>query len=74
MVDHYKIIEYCNPSFPDKPYYKVDLDGTIYHTSDLDKAHAARQAHIDMREHYKAKALRTAKAMEIWMRDEPYKD
>lgn len=74
MVDRYKIIEYCNPSFPNIPYYKVDLDGVVYHGTDLDLVHARRKAHIDMREEYSIAAIRTAEAMEVYMKDVKYKD
>jgi hypothetical protein len=74
MIDKHTIVEYCNPSFPNTPYYKVDLGDTIYHTNDMDKAKAARQAYVDMKEYYTAKAMKTAEAMAIWMKDEPFKD
>ena len=34
MISDYEIIEYCNPSFPDVPYYKCKIGDEIYHTTD----------------------------------------
>lgn len=74
MVDKYKIIEYCNPSFPNTPYYKVDLDSIIYHSTDLNAVYARRTAHIDMKEEYDIATIKSAEAMEVYMQDVNYKD
>jgi hypothetical protein len=37
MIGDYEVVEYTNPYFPDREYYKVDVDGITYHHTDYGK-------------------------------------
>lgn len=70
----YPIIKYCNPCFPDTPYYKCTIDGITYHSSELSNVLEFRKDRIANANYYVELAKREAKAMESFMADVKIKD
>ena len=73
-MEEYIIIEYCNPCFPDTPYYKCTIDGTTYHNTYLEVVEAWRKEMIaTTMQRADIKAL-NEKAMALFMADVKIKD
>lgn len=73
-MEDYPIIEYCNPCFPDIPFYKCTINGRTLHSKYLDRLINFRQDHIDNSSYYEELARLEAKAMATFMMDVKHKD
>jgi hypothetical protein len=70
----FPIEQYTNTCFPDVPYYKCNVNGERYHTTDLDKIKAWRKEMVDTTEYRAQAKIVTDKAMETFMKDVKIKD
>lgn len=70
----FPIVEYCNPCFPDVPYYKCTIDGTTYHTTRLNEALAWRKEMVDTTDYRAQAKIITNMAMESFVKDLKNKD
>lgn len=75
MIGDYEIIEYINPCFPERNYYKATIEnGTTYHSTDFE---AIVQWLLDYRLNkvkYDAQEAFSNKVCEEFMKDVKYKD
>jgi hypothetical protein len=75
MIGDYEIVEYVNPYFPERNYYKATVEnGTTYHTTDYE---LLVQWLLDYRINkvkYEAMAKFEAGVIERFMADVEYKD
>jgi hypothetical protein len=75
MIGDYEIVEYINPCFPERNYYKATVEnGTSYHTTDFE---LLVQWLLDYRLNkakYDAQATFSNKVCEEFMKDVKYKD
>ena len=69
-----EIIEYCNPCYPDVPYYKCTIDNVTYHSRELSNVLEFRKDRIANANYYVELAKREAKAMAVFMNDVKFKD
>ena len=69
-----EIIEYCNPCFPDVPYYKCTVDGITYHSRELSNVLEFRNDRIANANYYIELAKQEAEAMAVYMKDVKIKD
>ena len=70
----YPIVEYCNPCFPDKPYYKCFIDGEGFHSDDLDKVIAWRKEMVDTTDYRAQIKVTNDMAMASFVKDLQNKD
>jgi hypothetical protein len=70
----YEIIEYCNPYYPDVPYYKCTLYGETYHHTDAGKVVDWRQDRIINANRYAAMKQSSDAACASFMEDVKFKD
>jgi len=70
----YKIVEYCNPFYPDTPYYKCTINKETYHTTRLNEALAWRKEMVDTTEQRAQAKLMDDIACASFMADVKYKD
>jgi len=75
MIGDYEIVEYINPCFPERNYYKATIEnGTTYHTTDFE---LLVQWLLDYRLNkakYDAQEAFSKKVCEEFMKDVKYKD
>jgi hypothetical protein len=75
MIGDYEIVEYINPCFPERNYYKATIEnGTTYHSTDFE---AIVQWLLDYRLNkakYDAQEAFSNKVCEEFMKDVKYKD
>lgn len=75
MIGDYEIVEYVNPYFPERNYYRATLEnGTTKHDTDYE---AIVQWLLDYRvnkKHYDELAAHEAGVIERFMEDVKYKD
>ena len=75
MIGDYEIVEYINPCFPERNYYKVTIEnGTTYHSTDFE---AIVQWLLDYRLNkakYDVQEAFSNKVCEEFMKDVKYKD
>jgi hypothetical protein len=70
----HEIIEYCNPCFPDIPYYRCTIKGETYHHTDLSKIVDWRQDRIINANKYAKMKQSNDEAMALFMEDVKFKD
>lgn len=70
----FEIVEYCNPCFPDVPYYRCAIYGETYHTDNLDKIKAWRKEMVNNNDCRAQAKIVTDMAMETFMKDVKIKD
>jgi len=70
----FPIIEYCNSSFPDQPYYKCTIDGTTYHNTYLEVVKAWRKEMVDTTDYRAQAKVVNDMAMESFVKDLDNKD
>ena len=75
MIGDYEIVEYINPCFPERNYYKATVEnGTSYHTTDFELLvqwlldYRLNKAKYDTQEAF------SNKVCEAFMTDVKYKD
>ena len=68
------IIEYCNPCFPDVPYYKCTINNQTYHSKHLDRVINFKEDYISNLEYYLWLEDMETKASETFMKDVKIKD
>lgn len=73
-MKEYQIIEYCNPCFPDVPYYKCTINKITRHSNKLNDIIEWRDDRINNAEHYAKLAKIETKAMATYMKDVAIKD
>lgn len=75
MIGDYEIVEYINPCFPERNYYKATIEnGTTYHSTDFE---LIVQWLLDYRLNkakYDAQEVFSNKVCEAFMADVKYKD
>jgi hypothetical protein len=70
----FPIVEYTNPCFPDKPYYKCTIDDITYHNAYLEVVEAWRKEMIDSTDYRAQAKVITDMAMASFMADVKNKD
>jgi len=75
MIGDYEIVEYINPCFPERNYYKATIEnGTTYHTTDYEAVVEWLLDRIVRKKYYEEKEAREAGVIERFMEDVKYKD
>lgn len=74
MNKNSEIIEYCNPCYPDVPYYKCTINDTTFHSKYLDRVINFRKDYESNLDYYVELSELEAKAMAVFMADVKYKD
>jgi len=75
MIGDYEIVEYINPCFPERNYYKATIEnGTTYHTTDYEAVVEWLLDRIVRAKYYKEKEAFEARVIERFMEDVKYKD
>ena len=75
MIGDYEIVEYVNPYFPERNYYKATIeDGTTYHTTDFELLVQWLLDYRINKAKYDAMAKFEAGVIERFMNDVKYKD
>jgi len=75
MIGDYEIVEYINPCFPERNYYKATIEnGTTYHTTDYEAVVEWLLDRIVRAKYYKEKEAFEAGVIERFMEDVKYKD
>ncbi len=75
MIGDYEIVEYINPCFPERNYYKATIEnGTTYHTTDYEAVVEWLLDRIVRKKYYKEKEAFEAGVIERFMEDVKYKD
>ena len=75
MIGDYEIVEYINPCFPERNYYKATIEnGTTYHTTDYEAVVEWLLDRIVRKKYYEEKEAFEAGVIERFMEDVKYKD
>lgn len=75
MIGDYEIVEYINPCFPERNYYKATIEnGTTYHTTDYEAVVEWLLDRIVRKKYYEEKEAFEAGVIERFMEDIKYKD
>lgn len=75
MIGDYEIVEYINPCFPERNYYKATIEnGTTYHTTDYEAVVEWLLDRIVRAKYYKEQEAFEAGVIERFMEDVKYKD
>ena len=75
MIGDYEIVEYVNPYFPERTYYKATLpNGTTRHHTDYEFIVQWLLDYRINREYYEELKAREAGVIERFMEDVKYKD
>ena len=70
----FPIVEYTNPCFPDKTYYKCIIDNITYHNTELDTVIAWRKEMVDTTDYRAQAKVINDMAMESFVKDLNNKD
>ena len=70
----FPIVEYTNPCFPDQPFYKCAINGTVYHNAYLEVVEAWRKEMVDTTDYRVQAKIVTDMAMDLFMAEEKNKD
>ena len=75
MIGDYEIVEYVNPYFPERNYYKATIEnGTTYHTTDYEAVVEWLLDRIVRKKYYEETEAFEAGVIERFMEDVKYKD